>query len=71
MPQRESLTTMQPHSCPECGMRLVQDGDVLVCANHGAFFAYGPHLLVRAAQAQPQPPRVPMPWDVAPVGRAR
>jgi hypothetical protein len=50
--------------CPQCGKELHVDGDVLVCEEHGNFFAYGPRLLVRAPNT-PSRDRTPaMPWEM-------
>lgn len=50
--------------CPCCGNRLAQERGLLVCAEHGSFFAYGPHLLVRAAHAS-KAPKPALPWETA------
>jgi len=43
---REIETTAQ--KCPDCGSKLMSEHDLLRCEEHGAFFVYGPQLLVRA-----------------------
>ncbi len=49
-------------TCPECGATLVHERDLLICKEHGAFFAYGPQLLVRAPHtAKPANPLLP--WE--------
>ena len=49
--------------CPTCGAKLTREGNLLRCAEHGVFFAYGPQLLVRAAR-QPEPhPASDLPWE--------
>lgn len=35
-------------TCPSCGEPLATEGRLLRCAEHGAFFRYGPRLLVHA-----------------------
>ena len=39
---------MTIRNCPDCGGKLSSDQDLLYCKEHGAFFVYGPQLLVRA-----------------------
>jgi hypothetical protein len=50
-------------SCPDCGLKLSPDRDLLICEEHGAFFAYGPQLLVRAPRPATKPTDVPLPWE--------
>ena len=57
--KREMVTT---HICPECNQGLRTEGQELRCAEHGAFFAYGPQLLVRCP-APEQPASTLMPWE--------
>lgn len=60
--------TVSTHLCPRCGGKLVGDNNKLFCKEHGAFFLYGPHLLVRAPQhtAARAGSDLPMPWDTKP-----
>ena len=63
MLEREVSNGAHVHVCPTCGAKLVKDGNLLVCADHGAFFAYSPHLLVRAPGNSPALPDARMPWE--------
>lgn len=49
--------------CPDCGAKLSQERDLLVCKEHGAFFAYGPQLLVRAPQSMTKSAEAALPWE--------
>jgi hypothetical protein len=53
----ESLT------CPDCGTKLAHERDLLVCKDHGAFFVYGPQLVVRAPRPAARPAEPAMPWE--------
>ena len=59
----------QPHyelpSCPDCGIKLSAERDLLICEEHGAFFAYGPQLLVRAPRPATKIAEVSLPWESA------
>jgi hypothetical protein len=61
MVQRQIQTESQ--ICPECGMRLSPERDLLFCREHGAFFTYGPQLLVRAARPATKPGEATLPWE--------
>lgn len=63
MLEREVSNGAHVDVCPTCGANLAKDGNLLVCARHGAFFTYSPHLLVRVPGETPAPPEVPMPWE--------
>ncbi|KAB8140827.1 hypothetical protein F8S13_21485 [Chloroflexia bacterium SDU3-3] len=64
MLQRETPNTPQVYLCPTCACKLHAEGELLVCAKHGAFFAYGPHLLVRAPSKAPRVQEASMPWEI-------
>ncbi|HEU4321755.1 MAG TPA: hypothetical protein VFS21_01270 [Roseiflexaceae bacterium] len=49
--------------CPTCGTTLTHEQGMLWCAEHGAFFAYGPQLLVRAPRQPARPQSHEMPWE--------
>ena len=49
--------------CPDCGAKLSQERDLLLCQEHGAFFAYGPQLLVRAPRPATKSPEPSLPWE--------
>jgi hypothetical protein len=51
------------YTCPDCGSKLVRERDQLHCEKHGAFFAYGPQLLVRVPRDSIHPPDVLLPWE--------
>jgi|SRR6187455_2977676 hypothetical protein len=51
--------------CPDCDGKLVWERDVLICHQHGAFFLYGPQLLVRAPRPAAKPAEPSMPWESA------
>ena len=51
------------YTCPNCGAKLAKDRDVLRCENHGAFFAYGPQLLVRVRHENGKQHAALMPWE--------
>ena len=51
--------------CPDCGAQLSLDRNLLICNEHGAFFAYGPQLLVRAPRPASKPAEPSMPWESA------
>ena len=51
--------------CPDCGGRLSPERDLLICHEHGAFFVYGPQLLVRAPRSAAKPAEAAMPWESA------
>lgn len=59
--QRE--TRVENHKCPECGAKLVNERDMLLCKEHGAFFAYGPQLLVRVARPAAKGADSLLPWE--------
>ncbi len=61
MVQRE--TWVATPTCPDCGAKLTIDRDLLLCEEHGAFFAYGPMLLVRAPRPAPKGSEVQLPWE--------
>jgi hypothetical protein len=50
-------------ACPDCGGRLLLERDLLLCKEHGAFFAYGPQLLVRAPRPVTKQPEAELPWE--------
>ena len=49
--------------CPDCSGKLSSERDLLVCNQHGAFFLYGPQLLVRAPRPAAKPAEPAMPWE--------
>ncbi len=49
--------------CPDCGAKLSQERDLLLCQEHGAFFAYGPQLLVRAPRPAMKSAEPSLPWE--------
>ena len=49
--------------CPDCGGKLSLERELLICNEHGAFFIYGPQLLVRASRPVGKPAEPPMPWE--------
>lgn len=49
--------------CPDCGAKLVQERDFFLCKDHGAFFAYGPQLLVRAPRTATKSAEEALPWE--------
>ncbi len=51
--------------CPDCGGKLSPERDLLLCNEHGAFFTYGPQLLVRAPCPATKPSEPAMPWESA------
>jgi hypothetical protein len=51
-------------ACPRCGRDLRVERDLLVCAEHGKFFAYGPRLLVRAPHGAARERTPAMPWEM-------
>ena len=52
------------HKCPLCGQELSESDDFFVCADHGNWYFYGAHLLVRAPSAEAKAiERVAMPWE--------
>lgn len=52
--------------CPECGARLAQERDLLLCKEHGAFFVYGANVLVRAPGATTRATDAALPWEPRP-----
>jgi hypothetical protein len=56
---------IQPESqtCPDCGSKLALERDLLLCEEHGAFFVYGPQLLVRAPRPATKSAEVQLPWE--------
>jgi hypothetical protein len=56
----------EPLDCPDCGGKLLRERDLLICDQHGAFFMYGPQLLVRAPRPVTKPAEPSMPWENAP-----
>ena len=60
MVQRE--LRVNTYTCPDCGNKLASERDLLHCKEHGAFFAYGPQLVVRAPR-QNTKGEVLMPWE--------
>jgi hypothetical protein len=65
--QRETNT--RAYTCPGCGGKLARQRDLLYCENHGAFFAYGPQLLVRALRENGKHYETLMPWESQANGR--
>lgn len=59
---RKDTSSEQPRLCPSCGEELAAEGDLLRCERHGAFFSYGPRLLVRVSQQQAEAAEL-MPWQ--------
>jgi hypothetical protein len=51
------------YTCPNCGNKLARDHDLLRCENHGAFFTYGPQLLVRAPRTNAKRSDTLLPWE--------
>ena len=51
--------------CPDCGSKLSPDRNLLICDEHGAFFTYGPQLLVRAPRPATKTAEPSMPWESA------
>ena len=51
--------------CPDCGGKLLPERELLICDQHGAFFKYGPQLLVRASRPAAKPVEPSMPWESA------
>ena len=65
--QRETNT--RAYTCPGCGGKLARQRDLLYCENHGAFFAYGPQLLVRVLRENGKHYETLMPWESQANGR--
>lgn len=61
MVQREMR--VQSQICPDCGGKLSVERDLFLCKEHGAFFAYGPQLLVRAPRADAESTNALLPWE--------
>lgn len=61
MVQRELRT--ETRACPECGQKLTHERDMFLCREHGAFFAYGPQLLVRAPGTVVRASEIALPWE--------
>jgi hypothetical protein len=61
MVQREFSTT--EYECPVCNKKLIKDDTMLRCEMHGAFFAYGPHLLVRVPEKNANHSSPLLPWE--------
>jgi hypothetical protein len=51
--------------CPDCSDKLSQERELLICNQHGAFFLYGPQLLVRASRPTAKPIEPSLPWESA------
>jgi uncharacterized Zn finger protein (UPF0148 family) len=51
------------YSCPRCGAALARDNGVLRCEAHGAFFTYGPQLLVRVPHSNGKLSDTALPWE--------
>ncbi len=51
--------------CPDCSGKLSSERDLLICNQHGAFFLYGPQLLVRAPRPATKSVEPSMPWESA------
>ena len=50
--------------CPDCSNALHREDELLRCDEHGAFFIYGPQLLVRCApELQEQAVLTLLPWQ--------
>ena len=63
-------TTPGPRKCPDCGNKLAIERDLFHCKEHGAFFTYGPQLLVRAPRQSTRLPDVLLPWENHPIRRS-
>ena len=59
--KRETLA--ENPACPDCGVKLLPERDLLLCKEHGAFFAYGPQLVVRAPNGTGKPADALLPWE--------
>ena len=59
------------YTCPDCGSKLIREHDLLHCESHGAFFTYGPQLLVRAPRENGKHYEPLMPWESQSSARAR
>ena len=60
--QREKTDT---YTCPNCGRELRKERGELRCAEHGAFFVYGPNLVVRAPERTERETKIQLPWEKA------
>ena len=56
-------TQAESQICPDCGVRLEQERELFMCKEHGAFFAYGPQLLVRAPRPATKAGEAALPWE--------
>lgn len=56
-------TSTITRTCPDCGGKLVKDRELFRCEEHGAFFPYGPQLLVRAPRPVARLSETLMPWE--------
>jgi hypothetical protein len=56
-------TQVESQLCPDCGEKLSQERDLLLCQEHGAFFYYGPQLLVRAPRPATKASEPALPWE--------
>ena len=54
---------VESRTCPACGSKLAGDRDLFHCKEHGAFFPYGPQLLVRAPRKDIKLPDTLLPWE--------
>ena len=57
---------MEPirRECPACGQVMDESDGAFICAEHGAWFSYGPVLLVRAPRVEDLSlGHFSMPWE--------
>lgn len=59
----EQQLSNEPHFCPQCDQKLIQRETDLVCPEHGVFFMYGQHLLVRSPRKDDDKGQLPLPWE--------
>jgi hypothetical protein len=60
MAHRKALTL---DACPTCNTTLLRENGILRCEAHGAFFAYGPQLLVRLPRMNGKLADTLLPWE--------
>ncbi|HWQ13271.1 MAG TPA: hypothetical protein VNL77_10745 [Roseiflexaceae bacterium] len=56
-------TALMTDVCPKCSATLTRENGILRCEAHGAFFKYGPQLLVRLPWMNGKLAETLLPWE--------
>ncbi len=59
----ERQLSNETHFCPQCKQKLIQRETDFLCSEHGVFFVYGSHLLVRSPRTDDEKAQIQLPWE--------